>query len=292
VAPDRRWFGNTRVISQDALDSFRTALKEHKADPYSVLLKRNKLPMGLIQDESLNATKSVHIVDTEPYANTFGPKAQRKRPRLDVGTFAELGESSAATADEVKPEDTTDAYHPVRSLAAEPVYAKGTSRRIWGELYKVLDSSDVVIHVIDARDPIGTRCRPVVDYLRREKGHKHLVYVLNKVDLVPTWVTVSVFSSSPLSHTPVRARRTLRQSHASGPLREWKNEHRPASVPPLARFGAQRPKSRWPFWSSTRGPGCDEEAAMSWGPDRLGKSSPDPLVIGRTYNHCCSLFHR
>jgi ribosome biogenesis GTPase A len=71
------------------------------------------------------------------------------------------------------------------------VYAKGTSRRIWGELYKVLDSSDVVIHVLDARDPLGTRCKPVVEYLRKEKAHKHLVYVLNKVDLVPTWVTVS-----------------------------------------------------------------------------------------------------
>lgn len=72
VKPDRRWFGkqpflstwlstsemltagigNTRVISQSALDHFRTALKEQKADPYSVLLKRNKLPMGLLQDDT------------------------------------------------------------------------------------------------------------------------------------------------------------------------------------------------------------------------------------------------
>jgi nuclear GTP-binding protein len=44
--------GNTRVISQTALDHFRTALSAQKADPYSVLLKRNKLPMGLLEDES------------------------------------------------------------------------------------------------------------------------------------------------------------------------------------------------------------------------------------------------
>jgi hypothetical protein len=44
--------GNTRVISQTALDHFRTALSTHKADPYSVLLRRNKLPMGLLEDES------------------------------------------------------------------------------------------------------------------------------------------------------------------------------------------------------------------------------------------------
>jgi len=94
----------------------------------------------------------------------------------------------------------------------EPVYAKGTSRRIWGELYKVLDSSDVVIHVLDARDPIGTRCKPVVEYLRKEKAHKHLVYVLNKVDLVPTWVTVSVVFLLPPSTIPFQ---TLFVPHSS-----------------------------------------------------------------------------
>lgn len=91
--------------------------------------------------------------------------------------------------------DPSSIYHPTTSTAREPIYAKGTSRRIWGELYKVLDSSDVIIHVLDARDPLGTRCKPVVEYLRKEKAHKHLVYVLNKVDLVPTWVTVSPIST-------------------------------------------------------------------------------------------------
>lgn len=33
----------------------------------------------------------------------------------------------------------------------------GQSRRIWDELYKVLDSSDVVMQVLDARDPNGSR---------------------------------------------------------------------------------------------------------------------------------------
>lgn len=50
VQPDRRWFGNTRTISQTALEHFRTSLKEKIADPYSVVLKRNKLPMSLLSD--------------------------------------------------------------------------------------------------------------------------------------------------------------------------------------------------------------------------------------------------
>lgn len=72
------------------------------------------------------------------------------------------------------------------------MFAKGTSRRIFGELYKVIDSSDVVIHVLDARDPLGTICSNIVEYIRKEKAHKQLVYLINKVDLVPGWVTVSL----------------------------------------------------------------------------------------------------
>jgi nuclear GTP-binding protein len=50
----------------------------------------------------------------------------------------------------------------------------------------------VILEVLDARDPQGTRCRQVEQFLRKEKPHKHLVLVLNKVDLVPNWVTVGV----------------------------------------------------------------------------------------------------
>jgi nuclear GTP-binding protein len=72
----------------------------------------------------------------------------------------------------------------------EPIYAKGTSRRIYGELYKVIDSSDVLLHVLDARDPLGTLCESVLGYIRKEKAHKQVVLVINKCDLVPSWVTV------------------------------------------------------------------------------------------------------
>lgn len=74
----------------------------------------------------------------------------------------------------------------------DPLYGKGTSKRIWGELYKVLDSSDVICEVLDARDPMGTRCLHVEKFLKREKPHKHVILILNKVDLVPTWITVRV----------------------------------------------------------------------------------------------------
>jgi len=71
----------------------------------------------------------------------------------------------------------------------DPKFSKGQSKRIWNELYKVIDSSDVVIQVLDARDPLGTRSKHIEEFMAREKKHKHLIFILNKCDLVPTWVT-------------------------------------------------------------------------------------------------------
>ncbi|KAA1471626.1 NGP1NT-domain-containing protein [Dentipellis sp. KUC8613] len=195
VQPDRRWFGNTRVISQTALDQFRTSLQGKQHDPYSVLLRRNKLPMQLLDDDlNPSARKRPHIVETESFKETFGPKAQRKRPRLDVGTFEELSKMGAAGADEAAEAldagaGETSAFAITHADYNEPIYAKGTSRRIYGELYKVIDSSDVVLHVLDARDPLGTMCESVLEYIRKEKAHKQVVLIINKCDLVPNWVT-------------------------------------------------------------------------------------------------------
>ncbi|KAF0990674.1 hypothetical protein HZS_1464 [Henneguya salminicola] len=49
----------------------------------------------------------------------------------------------------------------------------------------VLDSSDVIFQVLDARDPEGTRSYYIEKYLRENKAYKHLIFVLNKCDLVP-----------------------------------------------------------------------------------------------------------
>ncbi|CEH18940.1 related to nog2-gtpase involved in ribosomal large subunit-nucleus export [Ceraceosorus bombacis] len=241
VQPDRRWFGNTRVISQDALDHFRTALGSRVDDPYSVLLRRNKLPMSLLQDAKNG--KAPRLTAVESFEETFGPNSKRKRPRLDPGnsgSFAELAQASEKAGLEAEEKEELQKFkagghHLVQDGAeigmaqssqalptgfigesaraggsrvidptslqeepysmtvtrgrSEPIYSKGQSRRIWAELYKVIDSSDVVIHVLDVRDPMGTKCKSVIKHIKEEKPHKHLVFLLNKVDLVPTWVT-------------------------------------------------------------------------------------------------------
>jgi nuclear GTP-binding protein len=55
----------------------------------------------------------------------------------------------------------------IRDAHRHKIFDKGLSRRIWEELYKVIDSSDVILNVLDARNPNGTRTRQLEDYLRK-----------------------------------------------------------------------------------------------------------------------------
>ena len=48
----------------------------------------------------------------------------------------------------------------------------------------------IILQVLDARDPLGTRSKQIEHFLKKEKPHKHLLFLLNKCDLVPTWATV------------------------------------------------------------------------------------------------------
>mmetsp|Transcript_13842 Transcript_13842/g.20455 ORF Transcript_13842/g.20455 Transcript_13842/m.20455 type:complete len:123 (-) Transcript_13842:595-963(-) len=60
IAPDGRWFGNMHIMGIMDLDKFRKEMSKKVADPYSVVLKCKKLPMGLLQDAaSLAANGSV-----------------------------------------------------------------------------------------------------------------------------------------------------------------------------------------------------------------------------------------
>ncbi|XP_067032799.1 uncharacterized protein [Acropora muricata] len=190
VAPNRKWFGNTRVISQKALQTFQDEMGKIIKDPYKVVMKQNKLPLSLLNDKVQSAR--VHILDTEGFETTFGPKAQRKRPSLnasDMLSFMEAAQTSFEKYDEEKDVNLVREDDGVRDAVSEALFSKGQSKRIWNELYKVIDSSDVVIQVLDSRDPMGTRCSHIESFLKKEKQHKHLIFVLNKCDLVPTWVT-------------------------------------------------------------------------------------------------------
>ncbi|KAJ7373904.1 Nucleolar GTP-binding protein 2 [Desmophyllum pertusum] len=69
---------------------------------------------------------------------------------------------------------------------------KGNQKEIWNELYKVIDSSDVVIQVIDARDPMGTRSSHIESFMKKEKQHKHLIFCSEQLHTDKKQISVGV----------------------------------------------------------------------------------------------------
>ncbi|CAM1298973.1 GNL2 (predicted), partial [Pycnogonum litorale] len=191
VAPNRKWFGNTKVVTQNALQKFQSELGKIIRDPYQVVMKQTKLPITLLNETSKHSR--VHLLETESFENTFGRKSHRKRPNVTASDLQDLLNNASNKTDLYDHTKDSDLFvepeFPDRKLSKDILMTAGQSKRIWNELYKVIDSSDVVVQVLDSRDPMGTRSKHIENFLRKEKSHKHLVFILNKCDLVPTWIT-------------------------------------------------------------------------------------------------------
>jgi nuclear GTP-binding protein len=116
--------------------------------------------MSLIRDgppvqDGLKKHQAKMTIESEPFSETFGPKAQRKRPKLSFNTVDELAGhteqsfdsyqarleeikllngtagSAALDGDAVPEEDFSVA------TAKEAIFTKGQSKRIWNELCKL-----------------------------------------------------------------------------------------------------------------------------------------------------------
>lgn len=62
-----------------------------------------------------------------------------------------------------------------------------SSRKTFDKIFKtVLEQADVILYVLDARDPTGTRSREVErQVMSAASGSKRLILILNKIDLIP-----------------------------------------------------------------------------------------------------------
>lgn len=72
-------------------------------------------------------------------------------------------------------------------VPAVVVAGKENSRRAFDKVFKrVVEAADVVLYVLDARDPEGTRSKEVErEIMAADGGQKRLILILNKIDLVP-----------------------------------------------------------------------------------------------------------
>lgn len=171
IPPNYKLFTSTRTINMNEI----TEEKEKSA--YEVLIKKGQIPFSILSER-----KGKIKVE-------YGDIYKTKRARVGNLLFSKRvnnGENQNAADISVIGNRTRVCEQDV--VHEENVPRPGRSKRVWNELYKVLDTSDVIVHVLDVRYPKMFLCRQVIDYVRANE-HKNMIIVLNKVDLVPTAVT-------------------------------------------------------------------------------------------------------
>lgn len=126
----------------------------------------------------------------------------------------------ASEDDDDDPKETVNTVHDIDlEVSTTLTRPHDSSRRSFDKVYKnILASSDIILYVLDARDPNGTRSREIErEITAADSGSKRLILILNKIDLVPapilkSWLTYlrRYFPTLPLrASTPASNARTF-----------------------------------------------------------------------------------
>jgi len=105
-----------------------------------------------------------------------GQKVDAKR-NINIGNITTFIEDARQRGNEFEDKQETNA-------GTQGELTDKSAKAYYREFKKVVEAADVVLEVLDARDPIGTRCPQMEEAVRACPGKK-LVLVLNKADLVP-----------------------------------------------------------------------------------------------------------
>ncbi|CAB9500839.1 nucleotide-binding protein-like 3 [Seminavis robusta] len=102
---------------------------------------------------------------------------------------------------------------PDNEMSDGTVAAGQASRRAYlRELKKVVDSADVLLQVLDARDPLGSRIHPTIEDTILAQADKRMVLVLNKIDLVPKQVVADWLQVLRKSHPTIAIKASQEKS--------------------------------------------------------------------------------
>lgn len=178
-------------VQRRVIETHRKNRKQAKKDAKNGIIrdKRKKDP-GIpnswpFKQELLNdIAKARDVADRRKQEQKEAVAAQRKN-NSTASNLEELmanANSSRAQFDAKLPagdSDTTDMRTPKNAVGQQ-------SRRAYLQtLRKVIDTSDIILQVLDARDPMGTRIHPSIENTILQHYDKRMVLVLNKIDLLP-----------------------------------------------------------------------------------------------------------
>lgn len=119
--------------------------------------------------------------------------ASGKASSSSIDKLQALAASAQARSSEFEEHYTDESLETFFSTK-EKIAGDNNRRTYFRQLKTVLDQSDVILEVLDARDPVGCRCKWLEDKILSIDSSKHIILVMNKIDLVPKEIITSWLS--------------------------------------------------------------------------------------------------
>mmetsp|Transcript_12597 Transcript_12597/g.15864 ORF Transcript_12597/g.15864 Transcript_12597/m.15864 type:complete len:514 (+) Transcript_12597:113-1654(+) len=207
-------------IQRRVVEHNRKKRKQAKKDIKNGVIKHKKKDPGIpnswpfkaqLLDEIARAKEQEEsIIETRKQRQR---QEQQKNTRTIADVMADAAASRAAFESQNSQSPGTD------TAGTDDVAHGEQSRRAYlRELKKVIDDADIILQVLDARDPIGTRISSGMEDSILCHPDKKMVLVLNKVDLIPKTAIQGWLSYLRRSHptVPVKAGISCNKSVGSG----------------------------------------------------------------------------
>ncbi|KAJ1965378.1 nuclear GTP-binding protein nug1 [Dipsacomyces acuminosporus] len=190
----RTSIGQQKRIHKRAVEKRRKDRKEAKKNPQRKKLKKDPGIPNLFpfKDKILGQIEQhrEQLKEEKQRQKDARSKLHDKNRKLDsapksIAELARDAQSRDAAYDEEHSDSDSD--FGMRDISEGAVTGRrdNSKRAYYREFQKVVQHADVILEVLDARDPLGTRAPQIERMIMDAGANKRIILILNKIDLVP-----------------------------------------------------------------------------------------------------------
>lgn len=156
-------------IVKRAAEGKRKARKEQRKNPVRKALKKDPgIPnMFPFKEKLMQQALMAKELQKKPTLEAYAVEAARKSRAHEINQLSQL---------------PAEVYRQEAAVAGKRDNSK---KAYYREFKKVIEQADVILEILDVRDPLGCRTKEIEELIMNCGSDKRIILILNKIDLVP-----------------------------------------------------------------------------------------------------------